>query len=164
MQKERKTLRLLLFKDCNRDCPLCCNKQWDLSKLEVERDFTPYKEIVLTGGEPLLRPEVVYRAIGKIKQQTGVPIFLYTAMASRELAGILAEIQGLTFTLHDQGDVGPFKIIKGSLQQYGKSLQLNVFEGIDLGDLELSKWVVKKEIKWLKECPLPENEVFKRFE
>ena len=164
MEKEKKSLRLLLFTDCNRSCPLCCTKQWDLSELEVEKDFASYEEIILTGGEPLLKPLFVHKVIRKIRQQTNKPIYLYTAMASITLTGILNKIQGLTFTLHDQRDVEPFWMIKDTLEQEGKSLQLNVFEGINLSDMELSRWNVKKEIKWLKDCPLPENEVFKRFE
>ena len=42
-------LRLLLFEECDRDCPGCCNRDWDLRSLPVCRDFTPYQVIMLTG-------------------------------------------------------------------------------------------------------------------
>ena len=32
-------LRLLLFEECDRDCPGCCNRDWDLRSLPVCRDF-----------------------------------------------------------------------------------------------------------------------------
>jgi hypothetical protein len=44
----------------------------------------------------------------------------------------------------------------------GKSLRLNVFKGVSLAELNLSCWKVKPNIKWIKNCPLPEDEVFMR--
>ena len=67
---ERKKLRLLLFETCNRSCEGCCNKDWDLTSLSVCTDYTPYREILLTGGEPLLQPELVVQAIREIREQT----------------------------------------------------------------------------------------------
>lgn len=32
-------LRLLLFEECDRDCPGCCNRDWDLRSFPVCRDF-----------------------------------------------------------------------------------------------------------------------------
>lgn len=80
MAKEKnKKLRLLLFEKCNRNCKGCCNKQWDLSKLPIENDFTGYKLIILTGGEPLLEPDLVKNVIRMIRNKTDAKIILYTA-------------------------------------------------------------------------------------
>ena len=49
-------LRLLLFEECNRSCPGCCNRDWDLQPLPVCYDLPPYRIILLTGGEPMLYP------------------------------------------------------------------------------------------------------------
>ena len=56
-------LRLLLFEECDRDGPGCCNRDWDLRSLPVCRDFTPYQVIMLTGGEPMLHPEIIREAV-----------------------------------------------------------------------------------------------------
>lgn len=39
--------------DCPNKCPMCCNNQFDFSKLPVV-DRWNYDEIMITGGEPLL--------------------------------------------------------------------------------------------------------------
>lgn len=71
-------LRLLLLDDCNRNCPGCCNRDWDLQALPLCQDYTPYRLIMLTGGEPMLYPEIIREAIAAIRRQTNVPIYLYT--------------------------------------------------------------------------------------
>ena len=101
-------LRLLLWKDCNRDCKGCCNKGCDLDKLEVETDFTKYKEIYLTGGEPMIDPEYVdlmARALRRVNKK--VKIYLYTADVRNTYAflKVLRVLNGATITLHSQNDV-----------------------------------------------------------
>ena len=165
----KKTLRLLLFEDCNRNCEGCCNKQWDLSKLPVVKDFTPYHTIILTGGEPMLYPHRVTSLIDIIRfENPKVKIILYTAMTTKlyTLRNILREINGLTVTLHDQQDVIPFLYFANILSKsdLSKSLRMNVFEGVNLYDYKISfAWQLKNHIKWLEDCPLPDNEVFMRL-
>lgn len=48
-----KKLRLLVTTRCPNKCPMCCNNQFDFSKLPVV-DRWNYEEIMITGGEPLL--------------------------------------------------------------------------------------------------------------
>ena len=76
----REKLRLLLFEDCDRQCSRCCNKYYDLKNLPVEADFTGYREIILTGGEPMLKPRLVLKTIMEIREQNPQAlIFMYTA-------------------------------------------------------------------------------------
>jgi hypothetical protein len=44
-----------------------------------------------------------------------------------------------------------------------KSLRLNVFHGISLKGIDTSCWIIKKDMKWIKNCPLPKDEVLKRL-
>ncbi len=44
---DQKKLRLLLFEECTRSCPGCCNRDWDLQSLPVCRDYSPYQLIML---------------------------------------------------------------------------------------------------------------------
>lgn len=59
------TLRLILFTACNMHCPYCCNeiesvsKQFKKMKL-ADIDFSKYKNICLTGGEPFLDHKLLY--------------------------------------------------------------------------------------------------------
>ena len=73
-------------------------------------------------------------------------------------------VDGVTLTLHTQGDVAGFyrlneKLLTARLEP--KSLRLNVFKGIKV-DVPIY-WQVKWDIVWLKNCPLPSNEVFMRL-
>ena len=64
----KKTLRLLLFEDCNRNCKKCCNKQWDLKLLPEVGSFKDWDEIILTGGEPAaaVMVDAITRLIPKV--------------------------------------------------------------------------------------------------
>ena len=165
-------LRLLITEECNRDCPSCCNKDWDLKALDVETDFSQYDTIMLTGGEPLLDPNATLSAITYIREEVPkASIFVYTAMTHwvAPLVAILAVADGLTVTLHEQGDVAPFCRFADFLWDHpklvrGKSLRLNTFKRVYIDLWEIKEiWDVKDNIEWIKDCPLPENEVFKRL-
>lgn len=59
-------LRLLVTTKCPNKCPMCCNNSWDFSKLPVVEHFN-YKEIMITGGEPLLFPDNTDLSLWKVK-------------------------------------------------------------------------------------------------
>jgi hypothetical protein len=166
-----KKLRLILFKECPRNCEGCCNKDWDLDGLEVETDFSQYEEILLTGGEPLLKPELVFQVISQIKQVNPTAlIYLYTAYLSKlsRVLHVLSVLNGITVTLHEEQDIPDFvKLLRclfiAPQIKEGKSLRLNVFKGVDVSNLVLDDWQVKDSIEWIKDCPLPEGEVLRRY-
>lgn len=164
-------LRLLVTEDCNRNCPKCCNKQYNLKDLPVCTDFRPYELIMLTGGEPTIHPSKLFQVIKQIRQQTDEHIILYTANVQKPfvLLSVLHIINGMTLTLHEPKDLEPFKVFNNHLndfiEEYCKfygALRLNVFEGIDISDIDVNLWDIK-HMKWVKDCPVPENEVFMRI-
>ena len=163
-----KKLRLLLFEDCNRSCKGCCNKDWDLTSVEVEDNFEDYDLIMLTGGEPMLNIELVARTIYRIQNQTEAPIYLYTAKVDvlRDVFKVLPLLDGLTITLHEQKDVIPFIKFNEYLLEIGERLdyRLNVFKGVIVPpDIDVNMWkIIKKNIEWIKDAPLPTDEVFRR--
>lgn len=160
-------LRLLLFAECERNCPGCCNNDWDLSSLPQIVYYTGYDEILLTGGEPLLHPNIVKHTIRRIRKETATPIYLYTATNNvTAFLDILQYVDGICLTIHEQRDVQPFKILNKILMTIntsGRSLRLNIFHNIILGNINLIKWKVKNNIAWIKNYPLPENEIFMRL-
>ena len=167
-----KKLRLLITEKCNRNCEGCCNKNFDIKNLSVETDYTQYKEIYLTGGEPMLDPWGTFVTIITLRTFYSFPgkIFLYTAKIDdvQETLGILDMLDGLTVTLHVQKDVYPLYELTTNLRYVRKikekSLRLNVFDGIELETFDHDKlWKIKEGITWIKDCPLPEGEVFKRY-
>ena len=49
---------------------------------------------------------------------------------------------------------------------YKQNLRLNVFKGIDLMNVDTQHtalWKIKTNIEWVKNCPLPKDEVFMRL-
>jgi len=164
-----KKLRLLLFEKCDRSCTGCCNNDWDLQSLPVEKDFSQYDIIMLTGGEPMLEPQIVINTIRTIKKTSNAVIYMYTAKCTHliDLYNVLSYLDGLTLTLHHQDDVAPFEIFNSKLSKFCLSplfsFRLNVFKGIDISHIDISAWKVKDNIKWIKNLHLPTNETFKRL-
>lgn len=161
-------LRLLLLKDCNKNCEGCCNKDWDLNSLPECHSYYGFKEIMLTGGEPMLKPRLVIDTALSIRQENPqAKIYLYTADVTNIAwtTFVLSLIDGICVTLHDQEDVEPFYAFAYNIKFLGKlrSLRLNVFNGITIDMSKLSDWNVKANIEWIENCPLPYGEVFMKL-
>ena len=160
-----KTLRLLLFAACDRACPGCCNNDWDLKALPVCDSFAGYDEIILTGGEPMLRQDLVYDvAVAAHAENPDARVYVYTAMPEGLTDAVLSVVDGVTLTLHEQADVERFQnmlVDMGSMPD--KSLRLNVFAEVDLVDTWLGEWQTKSGIEWIEDCTLPEHESFMRL-
>jgi len=162
-------LRLLLWPDCNRACPGCCNKNWDLDRLQVAENYLGFDEVILTGGEPMLKPSLVIAAAAEVRQEcVAGAIYVYTAKVddvywARE---VLEHVDGFTVSLHQQEDLAAWQRFDAALSSrhyYTKSLRLNVFEGIRMPSQLPLWWHVKTAVKWLDPCPLPAGETFMRW-
>lgn len=55
-EKTKGTIHLMVTDLCARDCPYCCNKQYDLKDIPVvtEEELRECHTVCLTGGEPIL--------------------------------------------------------------------------------------------------------------
>lgn len=160
---EEKKLRLVLFEECNRSCEGCCNKDYNLNHLPTIWDFSEYDKIFLTGGEPMLQPDLILSVIQGIRSVNDCPIYMYTAKSKRamDLIAMLHVLDGITLTLHETYDVAPFVALNNllvSMDIKGKSLRLNVFSGVDISGLNTDLWEVKDNIEWIVDCPLPVGE------
>ncbi len=165
-------LRLLLLEDCPRSCKWCANQFWDLKSLPIEDQFDQYDEIMLTGGEPMLEPQLVMDTVKKIKDTSNAKIFLYTAKTDLQtipaLFSVLPYIDGLSVTVLNGGDAQQLYYLNRLLQtSWNTSIRrdtlfkINVFENFNFG-FDTSLWKIKHK-KWFKHKHLPENEVFKRL-
>lgn len=164
----KKTLRLIYTPICNRSCEGCCNKDFDLPNLPRPDHFN-YDEIFITGGEPLLFVDEVLGFIKALRLITKAKIYIYTAYLSGHGAGdflrILKAVDGITLTLHEPRDWQLFQQLQSVINlrpevTHDKSLRLNVFKGIETDiDLIPNYWRIKDNIEWIKNCPLPPNEV-----
>lgn len=172
-------LRLLLFEKCNRNCVGCCNKDWNLSILPIEDDFRHYRLIILTGGEPMLDPDLVIDTAKRIRKVNDCPIILYTAKIDDidSVFRVLEYLDGMTLTLHDYNDWIPFVLFNTAMishrlfEKYDeKSFRLNIFREVFYTQQKyfpkdyFPNWKIKNNIEWIRNCPLPEDEVFCRLE
>ena len=180
---ENKKLRLLVTTDCNNKCPLCCNNNWDFSKLPIVSRFN-YEEIMITGGEPLLHVCEVYHLIYRIREiqrYLGVSpkFYIYTSLPTIGIycySKILFAVDGITVTPHNKEAVDTFvalnKYLRGlyrtkgvKTKGYFPSLRLNLFPDVKkllLKRINLSLWKIK-DMEWIKDCPVPEGEDFRRI-
>lgn len=174
-----KKLRLLVTKHCPKNCAGCCNKDWDLDNLPVVEHFN-YDEIMLTGGEPLSDDNIDYtlgviNGLHYLHYNPNRKIYIYTADSyGLKVAFYIAD--GFTLTLHDKEDLKEFRWLVDyiasenlietytHLKGHPPSLRLNVFKGIEIPDYwQLSDWVVRDNMEWIPNCPLPEDEEFRRL-
>ena len=168
-----KKLRLLVTKECPLSCSGCCNNDWDLDNLGVfdTKTAADYSLIMITGGEPLLYPDRLIALITDIRTRSCAQIIIYTSTYKiDDLIKVLGVCDGITITLHNQEQIPTFYKLHNNLLRYGyehksKSLRLNVFDGVGIMmPPEIYRhWQVKDGIKWVKDCPLPENELFLRL-
>lgn len=76
------TIRIILFLDCNMRCSYCCNKQEQFNrqfqkKKFKEIDFSKYKNVCITGGEPFLNKfRVLYPILERIPSDKN--LYIYT--------------------------------------------------------------------------------------
>ena len=172
--KKNKSLRLLLWKHCNRSCQGCCNNQFDIDNLPVCTDYTPYDEILLTGGEPMLLPGIVLKVIENIRSvNKKAKIYVYTAKVDDIYAvkEILMAADGITVTAHEPSDMDTIDRLSAFLSNAVnfssridymsmltfKTRRLNIFKGVRITQFP-TFWTIKSNMKWLEDCPLPENE------
>jgi len=164
-------IRLVMWEDCERECPGCCMRDWDFFSLPpvTPIDLGAADQILLTGGEPLLDPYALHMLISYITKYSLAEVIVYTAKTDDTplLLGLLGAVDGLTVTLHDQSDVTSFLRFNAALPAgtlHRKSLRLNVFKGVDITGHSLYHWNVRDNMVWIKDCPLPEGEVLMRFD
>lgn len=182
--ERNKKLRLLVTEKCHNKCPMCCNNQFNIEKIPVVDRFD-YDEISITGGEPLLpykETAWLVEGIKAVQHATGLPaskFYLYTAYFD---FGILKacsyEFDGICLTPHKKEDIDKFikinammlkmkrlLIIPNASFNFDCSLRLNLFSDMKAllpKDIDLSLWKVK-EMEWIKDCPVPEGEDFRRI-
>jgi hypothetical protein len=134
--------------------------------------FSKFDEIILTGGEPMLDTVLVKDTVERVRKETKSPIYLYTSLLAdvERALEILRITDGITVTLHEPQDINRFGALHFAMatrepEMFStKSLRLNVFKEVgDVSLLDLRPWKVKRNIEWIKNCPLPESEVFMRL-
>ena len=169
---KNKKLRLLVTSKCPHKCPMCCNNQFNLLDLPVV-DRLDYNEVMITGGEPLLFPTRVTQLVNGMRHLCGATtkFYVYTSIPKALIfLHVLEAVDGIVLTPHDKNAVMSFIELNGYLLAkpeltYNKSLRLNLFADIREqlpASIDLSHWNVK-DMEWIKDCPVPEGEDFRRL-
>ena len=172
-------LRLSVTTKCPDKHPMSCNDSWDFSSLPVV-DRRDYEEMMITGGEPLIHTDKVAGLIRSIRVisevYTDIPkVYVYTSIAAwNRVRTISAYADGIVLTPHSLIDVERFVELDSMMQEVketesdfikGKSLRLDLFADMKLllpEHIDLSLWNVK-EMEWVKDCPVPQGEDFRRI-
>lgn len=163
MMERNRRLQLLVTTDCPNHCPLCCSNSWDFSKLPSVTDFDVVELVwSIKTLSPILYPG-----------EDAPKIYVYTSIAAYlPIRQLLNVVDGIVLTPHSKDDVKRFiklnKILGIYLAENPRlkpSLRLNLFKNIkDMlpEDIDLSIWKVK-DMEWIKDCPVPKSEGFKRL-
>jgi hypothetical protein len=160
-----KKLRLLLFSDCNRNCEGCCNKDWDLDNLPEAISYEDYDTIMLTGGEPMLHPDIILNTVGDIRIENPLAkIILYTAQAEG-LIKLISILDGVTLTIHEPEDYEALYELDSMVRFNTEfSPRLNIFkEAGPIPEPLQNNWIIQPDMIWVENCPLPKGEVFMKL-
>lgn len=75
-------LHLMVNNICNNNCPLCCNKQYDVEKIQIVsiEELKQTETICITGGEPFLSPNLTNFVFNLITQYKNIKnLYIYTS-------------------------------------------------------------------------------------
>lgn len=176
-----KKLRLMVTAQCQRECEGCCNKDHDVPPVLKMDELLNYQEVYITGGEPMLVPQltqlVVWVTMGDY-YQANIPTFIYSSKCMPEdvenWQSLYQSIDGITFTIHEKEDEHEFWRLNEMVERFDalsfttissskyKSLRLNQFDHFEMDRPVPEKWDHRR-IHWLKDCPLPKGEDFRRL-
>lgn len=123
-----KTARVIITMDCNRSCTLCCNRQEFVQKAARIKSLwaiQEYSSFVFTGGEPLLEPFKLMKAIlNTCGFGHPVDCYLQTAYYDTCVYELLTCLRGITYSLHAEGfcnnDMENFRRMERVLLMYPK--------------------------------------------
>jgi organic radical activating enzyme len=173
--------RVIITLDCPRNCENCCNKEnvfYQHKLLENKEKLLKYDVIMITGGEPMLIPDYVFRFVLWLKNENYKgKIYLYTALYNISLYAaydsLLTLIDGIHFTVHYEATDKEIKELKElsenvithtwdfskpRCQSYRLAIDSRLYDKYDFSNINFSQWSVIRKMHWMKECPLPKGE------
>jgi len=134
-----KVARVVITKECDRSCPTCANKYWDLDNLPIITGNEAYDVILLTGGEPLKFVEELLLLVQYFRAKSRADIFVYTAKLDKpqDIHDVLKVVDGITITLRTNREIDDFLAIDRVVANLTKrrSCNLSVFGDIEIPPL-----------------------------
>lgn len=177
---KEKVMHLFVTNDCDHDCPLCCNKQYDIAKIPVAtvEELSTIDTLCITGGEPFLANGLASTIIAIKEQYPNIKdVYIYTSVSGyheflfwRRMA-IIPGVTGINFSPKNDVDYRKMKTIIEDRHIYHKGLKSNriyLFDEKKKEDVESllkSLDIDNTEIilrKWQKEF-VPNGGIFRRL-
>jgi len=167
-QKTKKVIHLMVTSLCLRNCPYCCNKQYDLNDIPyvTDEELKECEILCLTGGEPFeftnpCRLASYYKATyPNIKK-----VYVYTNAS--EFNGYLARnnnlhsIDGVNVSIKNMNDLNSFtRIIENGWVNMLKDNRLYVFNKLEPKDTGNFK-VFQRE--WQEEFKPADDSIFRKI-
>lgn len=175
------TARLIITLDCNRKCHYCCNTPEMLASATKIKDLSElddYKEILITGGEPMLNPERTLAIVqhlnhlGKVywdKHKELRKIYLYTALAADDpgwlYSMLFSGLDGIHYTLHynctAHDRITGIEVIEDLSKEFPTSKSFRLYMDSEVEHqvtIIPQRWSRIQSFKFIEDCPLPENE------
>jgi organic radical activating enzyme len=172
-------LHLMVNNKCTNDCPLCCNKQYDVGKIPVVtvEELKQTETICITGGEPFLSPyltNLIFELIIQYKNIKNIYIYTSGEALSRDQISTLIFMQdyhnvnmGVSIGPKSEGD-------RKNIQSYliydkVAKLNHNRFYCFNNKDREIAELYYKNENteiidrKWQKDFIPASNTIFRRL-
>lgn len=166
-----KIARVLITKACRRHCDGCCNNYLsimkDMKTIQSVDSLDDFDIVCLTGGEPMLVPELVKEVALELRARSikGRQIYLYTAQFNPAIEELLTYLDGIHYTIHwptTEQDIEEFRRYQDLIAHVpDKSYRLYIDSRVNLAVTIRPDLFVRVECKpWLaeEECPLPPGE------
>lgn len=118
------TLHLYIINRCTHNCPLCCNKQYNIDEIPAVtvEDLKAVDTICLTGGEPLLyggitdfakRIKSQYRNVKYIYVYTSGDTLLHFFNARLHFFGLMKYLDGVSIAPKTKNDIQCIEAVFG---------------------------------------------------
>lgn len=167
MSEKSRIIHLLVTPLCKRDCPHCCNKQYDLGSVPVvtEKELKNCHTVLITGGEPyaFTLPDKIARHL-KRKYPNINRVYVYTNALEYYVYNKSdnENIDGVSMSIKTELDKRTFEYIVNSRNLLKlESNRLYVFDDrlvpSDLGNFTL----VKRE--WQENFVPADDSIFRRL-
>lgn len=172
-ENTQKIIHLVITEKCDRKCPLCCNKQYDMNSIELvtDEELKNAETIFLTGGEPFAYEEPCWIA-WELRQMYPNIKYIYVYTNALELYEYLHQgrelyaIDGVTISIKNEYD---YKVFINELADNEEVIKLDsnwiyTFPGFNNIDNYYSKkYFTRKDRVWQEDFVPDPNSIFRRW-
>ncbi len=182
------TMHLFVTNKCTNNCPLCCNKNYDIEKVPLpsEEELSSISTVCLTGGDPFLLGEKLDKIVNALRSRENIKnIYVFTSgyacLSYIQKFNKLPNINGVTLSPKSGRDFDAiWKLITNYCNKFSKLSSNRLYIFIDKYD-DCNYTIDNSELyllgdaneylncqvflrTWVENFNSPENEIFRRIE